>query len=169
MKTVKMVRMVWRNTVMKMATSLALSAAVLVGACGVASADDELLPARTHVGEVRSFAIPASNVEAVAEMRRHGWLEARGQILSASAFPKLFRVLGRAWTAGEVEEGFFAVPELRDRSQPHSANPFGVLNPGDLVTRGETKTPPRHHAPLSYWIFVGQDASHAGTRPTARR
>src|SRR6188508_2029472 len=134
-------------------------AAIVASGSASAAADSSLrLPL---VGEVRSLAISPGNKTAVAEMHHEGWLEARGQLLSTSAFPELFKAIGRTWTASDVNDGRFAIPEILDRSQLEvpSDNPFGVLGPGDLIGGGRARKTWLRHAPISYWIFVGHDIS----------
>jgi len=146
---------------MKITMSLVCSVVTLIGTWGVALAADDLSAGRPLVGEIRSLAIAPGNTDAVVELHHDGWLEARGQLLAASVFPELFKAVGRAWTARTVEEGRFAIPEIHDRSQSavSSDNPFGVLGPGDLVAAGRPRKAWLRRAPISYWIFVGRDAS----------
>lgn len=131
---------------------------VASGSVSVAADSSLRLPL---VGEVRSMAISPGNKDAVAEMHREGWLEARGQLLSTGAFPELFKAIGRTWTASDVNDGRFAIPEILDRSQLEvpSEHPVGILGPGDLVTGGRAMKAWLRHAPISYWIFVGHDVS----------
>lgn len=114
-----------------------------------------------RVGEVRRFAVAPGNADVIAHLHHDGWLEARGQLLSASACDALFKTIGRTWTADDVGEGRFAVPDLHDRAQRSisSDNPFGVLGPGDLVTGGRVVRPWLRSNPMTYWIFTGQDVT----------
>jgi hypothetical protein len=123
-----------------------------------------------HVGEVREFAIAPGNDEVVAQLHRDGWLEARGQLLSAPAFLALFRTIGRTWTAEDVAEGRFAIPDLYDRSQRSvsSDNPFGVLGPGDVLESRRTAQQWVRPSPISHWIFTGQDVTRLETYTAAR-
>jgi hypothetical protein len=123
----------------------------LVVASVSASAADDVAAGRPRVGEVRAFAVAPSNKEAVAELHHDGWLEARGQLLSVSEFPALFKAVGRTWTNSDVGPERFAIPEVLDRSQRKvsSDNPYGVLGPGDLVTGGRVLKGWLRESPLS--------------------
>jgi hypothetical protein len=112
----------------------------------------------------------SEQLQVVADLHHDGWLEANGQVLSASEFPELYEVLGCTWTTAGTREGRFAVPELHDRSerQVSSDNPFGVLGPGDLVTSGRPQKAWLRQAPLSEWIFVGREVPEGGPIGTAR-
>jgi hypothetical protein len=112
-------------------------------------------------GEVRAMAIATSNVDAIAQLHREGWIEARGQLLSTADFPELFRAVGRTWTAKDVAEGRFAIPDIHERTghEISSDNPFGVLGPGDLVTSGNPQHTWLRSGELSEWIFAGKDVS----------
>ena len=156
---------------MKIAMILVFSVVILICTWGVAMAADDVAVGRPFVGEIRSFAIAPGNKDAVAELHHDGWLEARGQLLATGVFPELFRAVGRTWTARTVEEGRFAIPEIHDRFQRgvSSDNPFGVLGPGDLVTAGRVKKAWLRQAPISYWIFVGRDASQIETSAGTQR
>ena len=155
---------------MRIIGCLGLAVVAVVAASGFASAADDSSVERPRIGEVRSLAIAPGNKDAVAELHHDGWLEARGQLLSASAFPELFNVIGRTWTSSEAKEGRFAIPEILDRSQLEvpSENPFGALDPGDLVTSGRAQKAWLRHAPISYWIFVGKDVSDLEATATAQ-
>ena len=156
---------------MRITRCLGLTVVVVVAASGSASAADDSAVGRPRIGEVRSLAIAPGNKDAVAELHHDGWLEARGQLLSVGSFPELFKAIGRTWTTSEAKEDRFAIPEILDRSQLEvpSENPFSVLGPGDLVTSGRVEKAWLRHAPISYWIFVGQDVSHLEATATAQR
>jgi hypothetical protein len=149
---------------------ITLLALVLVASSYTLAADDASAD-RPHVGELRSLAIAPSNLKGVAQLHHDGWLEARGQLLSTSAYPELFEVVGRTWTRSEVKEGRFAIPEIRDQSQRRlsSDNPFGVLGPGDLVTSGRVQKAWLRQAPLSHWIFVGREVKEVETIAATHR
>ena len=120
-------------------------------------------PARPQIGEVRMLAIAPDGRDAVATLHRDGWLEARGQLLSIRAYPELFKAIGRTWTSDGVAEGRFAVPDVHDWARrPSSANAFGVLGPGDLVSGGRVEKGWERPYPLSSWIFAGRQVSQAG-------
>ena len=123
-----------------------------------------------RVGEVREFAVAPGNTQVIAQLHRDGWLEARGQLLSAQAYPALYGVVGRTWTTEEVVGGRFALPDLRDRSQRSlsSDNPFGVLGPGDVVTSGGTSRQWLRASPITYWIFTGSDMTRLEAFSSAR-
>jgi len=121
-----------------------------------AAADDKSPSAR--VGEIRAFAITRTNADAIADMHQSGWIEARGQLLSASAFPELYRVVRRDWTASDVREGQFALPEVRDERFQRAIETnaaYRVLGP-ELVTGGRTLKTNGRLSPISYWIFAGR-------------
>jgi hypothetical protein len=123
-----------------------------------------------HVGEVREFAVAPGNDEVIAQLHRDGWLEARGQLLSASVYEALYKTVSLAWTADDVAEGRFAIPDLDDHSQRSisSDDPFGVLGPGDLVTSGRTTRQWLRTSPITYWIFTGQDVTRLEAYTAAR-
>jgi len=135
--------------------------AVAMFGLGTAAWADQ--PARPSplVGEIRAMAVAAPNTSAVAQLHEQGWIEARGELLSAKEFPELFNTIGRAWTSDGVSEGRFAVPDIEDSGRNRSANPFGVMGPGDLVAGGRNPKPWLNRGPISYWIYAG--------RPAARR
>jgi microcystin-dependent protein len=138
------------NTVIRVALgSLALT---LTTFALVASADE-----RPYLGEVRAIAMAKGNHDLVTRLHHDGWLEANGQILSVEQFEDLYHQLGRAWTADAVPQDRFALPRLRDTTQPlpSSSDPYGVLSPGTLAPNRPRRQP--RQMPLSYWIFVGQD------------
>ena len=108
------------------------------------------------VGEIRAIAVSGPSAKEVARLHEEGWLEARGQLLSTSEFSELFDTIGRAWTSGGVAENRFAVPDIEQPGRVRSANPFGVLGPGDLVSRGQDTRPWSRPARLSYWIYAGR-------------
>jgi tail collar domain len=119
---------------------------------------------QTPVGEVRLIAVGRTSHDVtVAELHRQGWLEAHGQLLRATQFPQLYKIIGRTWTASGVTSEWFAVPKLRDFRQASvsSDNPYGVLGPGDLVSSGLPRRITDRSSPISYWIFVGRDVSRA--------
>jgi hypothetical protein len=134
-----------------------------LGAFGLAAFVRADTPATTPlVGELRVFAIGPANKAAIARMHKQGWLEARGQVVSKSEYPDLYDTIGRTWTADKTPANQFALPDLRDRfEQRSSANPFGVMGAGDLLTGSAKRTPLTD--PLTYWIYVGPDA---GSRMT---
>ena len=140
---------------------LVLTLLVLIGPSVHAAAAHEVSVPRPMTGEVRMLAVPPTNAKVIARLHHDGWLEARGQLLLASMFPELYQTVGRAWTRDDVPDGRFAVPDLRDRAHRRSSdNPFGVLSPGDLVAAGRRlRTRSLKEGPLSYWIYVGRDAS----------
>ncbi len=144
-----------------MRTLIAVAAAgIMCGALsGVARAAD--VSDHPRVGEVRVFAVAQGNQEAVTQLHRDGWLEADGRLLPVSQFRDLYREIGRTWTARDVSEASFAIPQLRDATQRarSSDNPYGVLSPGDLVTSGRAHPVVNRTHPLTYWIFVGRDVS----------
>jgi hypothetical protein len=148
---------------MKTTTYLSVSILVLAATLSVARAQGVGASQAARIGEVREFAVAPGNTKAIAQLHHDGWLEARGQLLPAQVYPALYGVVGRTWTAAEVVEGGFAVPDLRDTSQRSisSANSYGVLGPGDLVTSGRPSRPWLRSSPLTYWIFTGKDM----TRP----
>jgi len=133
--------------------------ASMVGAVGLArvSAGDSL-ESSAQVGEIRAFAIGRLTPAAVSEMHQRGWLEARGQVVSVERFPELYRIVGRDWTAKEVREQQFAIPEVGDirfQRTVDTDNAYRALGPGDIITGGRIiKSSVRRH-PISYWIFAG--------------
>jgi hypothetical protein len=135
-----------------------------------ALAADDLPPAQPLVGEVRALAINPTNPALIAQLHQQGWLEARGQLLSKEQFPRLYQTVGRTWTSDGVAGDRFAIPDIEDavRRAP-SNNPFGVLGPGDLVSGGRVRKAWLHRAPLSYWIFVGQNLSGVDVDSGVRR
>lgn len=135
---------------MKIITVVACS--LLVGLPAAAGAADA-----ARVGEVRSFVVDTSSTDQIAALHRDGWLEAKGEVVAASAFPELFQAVGRAWTGKRVAEGRFTVPIL-GAARRSLDNPFGVLGPGDLVSSGTE----RHARNVeSTWIFAGRDVTAA--------
>src|SRR5215468_10077981 len=104
---------------------------------------DKAVSSQPVVGEVRVFAVASADRQAIERLHQAGWVEARGELLAASAFPELYGTIGRDWTTDGVEETWFAVPEIRDRLQGQlsSDNPFGVLGPSDLVSGGRVAKP----------------------------
>ena len=123
-----------------------------------------------HVGEVREFAIAPGNDEVIDQLHRDGWLEARGQLLSAQACKALYGTIGRTWTAEDVAEGRFAIPDIYDRSQRSisSDDPFGVLGRADLVTSGRMTGQWVRTSPITHWIFTGQDVTRLEAYTAAR-
>src|SRR5262249_49638030 len=110
------------------------------------------------VGEVRVLSVSGGN--AVDQLHRAGWLEARGQVVSRAAFPELFDTIGRSWTADSVASHSFAVPLVTPgsmRAVTSSDNPYGVLGPGDMVQSGRPR--PNRQGPLGCWIYVGRVVS----------
>jgi microcystin-dependent protein len=115
-----------------------------------------------RIGEVRLIALAPGNADVVTQLHQEGWLEANGQLLSTTAYPALYRQLGRAWTRVGIAQDRFAVPKLRDATQPipSAANPYEVLGSG--ATESINKSNRRqqiHSTPLSYWIFAGADVT----------
>jgi microcystin-dependent protein len=113
-----------------------------------------------RIGEVRVIALAPGHQEVVTQLRQEGWLEAKGQILSTAEYPALYRQLGRAWTRAGIPQDRFAIPNLRDATQPvpSSSNPYDVIGSG--ATETSNKTTRRQQirtTPLSYWIFAGAD------------
>jgi hypothetical protein len=145
--------------------SLGLTFLAVTVASGASSAADSVSVRRPRVGEVRALALTMSDEDVVA-FHRGGWLEARGQLLSTRAFPELFKAIGRKWTSRHVNQDWFAIPEIDDRSQAMSSdNPFRVLSPADRVTAGLVERSWLRQGPLSYWIFAGRDVSHPEAVP----
>ena len=68
---------------MKTAAYLVVSVFVLAGTLYVAPAAGDSVPELARVGEVRAFAVAPGNSQVIAELHHDGWLEARGQLLSA--------------------------------------------------------------------------------------
>ena len=126
-----------------------------------ASAAERLLVGPALVGEVRTLAVDRTDQSHVTKLHRAGWLEAEGQLLRESAFPELFEVIGRSWTADSAEPCRFAVPDLRDRtvSAASSDDPFRVLGGGDLVSGGRTLQPRTRQMPLTRWIYAGREVT----------
>ena len=149
-----------------------LAAALVWMSSGLAPglASDDPPAAGPVVGEIRALAVTQPTAEVVARMHQEGWLEADGQLLSALDFPDLYAAIGRTWTPNSVQEGRFAVPNVRTefQSQPSYENPFGVLTAADLVTSGRDDRPSRTFPHLSYWIFVGRNANKTGVQPVVR-
>src|SRR6476660_10244640 len=107
--------------------------ASMVGAVGIArvSAADAF-ESSAQVGEIRAFAIGRLTPGAVNEMHQRGWLEARGQVVSVEKFPELYRIVGRDWTAREVREQQFTIPEVSDlrfQRTVDSTNAYRALGP----------------------------------------
>jgi microcystin-dependent protein len=115
-----------------------------------------------RIGEVRIIAMAPGNQNVVAQMHQDGWIEASGQILSTTQYPALYHQLGRAWTRAGIAQDRFAIPRLRDTTQPipSSSNPYDVLGSGAPETSNKVNRRQQiHTTPLSYWIFAGQDAT----------
>ena len=155
---------------MKTTTYLVASVVALAVTLSVVPVAGNTTTEGARIGEVREFAVAPGNRQVIAQLHHDGWLEARGQLLSARAYPALYGVVGRTWTTDEVVEGRFAVPDLRDRSQRSlsSDNPFGVLGPGDVVTSGRTNRQWRRTSPIVYWIFTGSDVTRLEAFSSAR-
>jgi hypothetical protein len=139
-----------------------------LGALGLAAVVRADTPAPAPlVGELRVFAIGPANSAAMARLHKQGWLEARGQVVSKTEYPELYETIGRAWTADKTPASQFALPDLRNRFERNSsANPFGVMGGGDLLTGDAERTPIAD--PLTYWIYVGQNVG-SGRRVTQNR
>ena len=150
---------------MKTAAYLVVSVFVLAGTVYVAPAAGDSVPELARVGEVRAFAVGPGNSPVIAQLHHDGWLEARGQLLSARECQALFKIVGRTWTVDSVGEDRFAIPDLHTRSGrlASSDNPFGVLGPGDLVTSGRADRQWLRQSPITYWIFTGQDVTRLET------
>jgi hypothetical protein len=119
-------------------------------------------PGSPRVGEVRLIALAPGNQDVVNELHQEGWLEARGQILLTAQYPALYRQLGRAWTRVGIPQDRFAIPRLRDVTQPlpSESNPYDVLGSGAAQTQDRVNRRQQiRTTPLSYWIFVGPDAT----------
>ena len=132
------------------------AASMLVALAVTASADGP------RIGEVRIIAMAPGNQDVVTQLHQDGWLEANGRILSTTEYPALYRQLGRAWTRVGIPQDRFAIPRLRDSTQPlpSSSDPYDVLGSGATPTATKmTRRQQIHSTPLSYWIFVGQDGS----------
>ncbi|HET9834547.1 MAG TPA: phage tail protein [Vicinamibacterales bacterium] len=115
-----------------------------------------------RIGEVRVIALAPGNQDVVTQLHQEGWLEANGQILSTTEYPALYRQLGRAWTRAGIPQDRFAIPRLRDATQPvaSSSDPYEVLGSGATPTANKvTRRQQIHSTPLSYWIFAGQDGN----------
>src|SRR5262245_5615484 len=130
--------------------------AVAIFGLGTAAWADQ--PARPGplVGEIRAMAVAAPATRGIAQLHEQGWIEARGELVSAKEFPELFNTIGRAWTSDGVPEDRFAVPEIEAPRGIRSANPFGVMGPGDYVAGGRETKPWLNHAPISFWIYAGR-------------
>jgi microcystin-dependent protein len=132
------------------------AASILVALAVTASADGP------RIGEVRIIAMAPGNQEVVTQLHQEGWLEANGQVLSTTQYPALYRQLGRAWTRAGIPQDRFALPRLRDSTQPlpSSSDPYDVLGSGATPTATKmTRRQQIHSTPLSYWIFVGLDGN----------
>lgn len=155
---------------MRSVTTSVCALVLLMSVSGLATAADEGA-AGPRVGEVRALAIAPGSAEAIAQLHRDGWLEAKGQLVPTAALPTLFKSIGRAWTADGISSDQFAIPELYDRSQREalsSEDPFGVL--GGVIDSGRRPERTAKSFPLSYWIFAGQDVTQlAANRTVARR
>ncbi len=138
---------------------------LLSGACclfliigGPVGADDSG-GASPIVGQVRTLSVdPADHAEMLA-LAHQGWIEASGQVLSTQSYHSLYHAIGRTWTPSNVASTEFALPDL-DRPAPQGVsarNPFGVLDPGDMVSGGKRESPARPS--LRHFIYVGRDAS----------
>jgi microcystin-dependent protein len=122
---------------------------------------------RPWLGQIRVVALSPDSSAMIAQLHHEGWLEARGQLLAVPEFPDLFQVVGRGWTRPGVSEGKFALPDIRDPRVAEMASPYvRVLDPGDLVTGGRQKRSWTRPNLLSYWIFVGRDASSVKGDPS---
>jgi len=150
----------------------AIVASLLVAVAIARVSAGDPLGTSPRVGEVRGFAIGRPNVVAVADMHRDGWIEARGQLVSVEAFPELYCVVGREWTARDVPDSQFALPEVRDdrfQRAIDANNAYRALGPGDLITGGRTIKSSRRLHPISYWIFAGRSVSGPVDAPSPTR
>src|SRR5262249_13646934 len=110
-------------------TAVAITAAAPIATAHAQTASNPVL------GEIRTLATSTVSRNVIARLHHDGWLEARGQVLSTSAYPALFKAIGREWTPSRVATDQFAVPDVEGESSKRSSdNPYGVLGPGDLVT-----------------------------------
>jgi microcystin-dependent protein len=141
-----------------MTSTRSFVSSVSIAMVGLATAAAAAQPGRTSplVGEIRVMAVAAPDTRVVAQLHEQGWIEARGELLSAAEYPELFDAIGRAWTSDGVSEGRFAVPDIKESGRVRSANPFGVMGPGDLVTGGRAAKPRLNQALISYWIYAGR-------------
>ena len=124
----------------------------------IISAADGGSAAGPRIGEVRVIALAPGNQDVVTQMHQEGWLEANGQVLSTAEYPALYRQLGRAWTRVGIPQDRFAIPRLRDATQPavSSSDPYDVIGSGATPTANKvTRRQQIHSTPLSYWIFAG--------------
>jgi microcystin-dependent protein len=138
---------------------------LLSGACclfliigGPVGADDSG-GASPVVGQVRTLAVdPADHAEMLA-LAHQGWIEASGQVLSTHSYHSLYHAIGRTWTPSHVASTEFALPDLDRAATPtvSTRNPFGVLDPGDMVSGGKRESAARPS--LRHFIYVGRDAS----------
>jgi len=141
--------------------AMAFVASAIAALSAMASAADGS-SAGPRIGEVRVIALAPGNQEVVTQLRQEGWLQANGQILSTAEYPALYRQLGRAWTRAGIPQDRFAIPRLRDSTQPvaSSSDPYDVLGSGATPTANKvTRRQQIHSTPLSYWIFAGQDGN----------
>jgi hypothetical protein len=142
------------------------NALLVVGFVTAISADLLAAPptsSEPFVGEVRVLSVASQSV--VDRLHQSGWIEARGEILTAAEFPELFETIGRSWTADSVPLDRFAVPSLASgtlRMLTAADNPYGVLGPGDMVTSGLPR--PTRQGPLSCWIYAGRSVGRLSTR-----
>jgi len=143
---------------MKQFFVLGLGIAVGLGVTSVKGASNQALVSGPLIGEIRTLAIARTNLAAISQLHRAGWVEARGELLSVRQFPELYETIGRTWTGNGVAANKFAVPDLRDSSQRSIStdNPSGVLGASDLVTGGAVLKDWARPAPRSYWIFTGR-------------
>src|SRR5262252_2630050 len=86
-----------------------------------------------HVGEIRRLALARSDSNAVTQLHNHGWIEARGQLLTQQEFPELFTTIGESFSTRRVAPGKFALPDLEGVTRD-SRNPYNVLSAADLLT-----------------------------------
>ena len=141
---------------MKLSTTLVLTFCGLTAVAGARVAEEAPPGAQARIGEVRTLAIAPENQSVASELHRDGWLEARGQMLAVGEFPELYKVVGRAWTAGGV-----ARIALRFRRSAIDHNGVSV---GQPVWRarprrsrdGRANSKRRPSLPLTWWIFVGR-------------
>ena len=151
---------------------VAMSTFALFCAPLTTSAADSGAPGRVYVGEVRTMVVAPDNRDAIDALHHDGWIEARGMVLSSEAFPELFKVIGRTWTADDVVSGRFAIPNIHNGSQcdlVSNDDPSGVLSAADRLQSGRVQSNWLGARSISYWIFVGRDVSRLLSSNRAER